>query len=192
MRAFTVKRSDIDRCPERRLDVSHYREDGTCMHRPSEQTVRTTDEFNMIWQNDADVYRAVCDLARDLLRRVPGMTDQTLGRNIKDRVFAWAYGGGWGYSDGWNGSAESWRDADRFPDWTEGGPPPGYRASPFSYFLDRAAYGFVSEERVGEEARDALDLEDGEGETSAPETGWTDSTYDNLNTSGFTGIHEES
>lgn len=185
MRAFTVKASDIARCPERRMDVAHYREDGSCGH-------VVTDEFNMIWQNDQDLYDAVLDMVRDLLRRVPGMTDQTIGVNVKGRVFAWAYGGGWGYSEGWGGATTSLRDGDRYPDWTEGGPPPGYRANPFSYFLDREAYGFINEEVVGEQAKDALDLEDDPGSGYAPNPIWGDTTAENLNTSGFTGIHESS
>lgn len=116
----------------------------------------TTDEFCLVWQNDQDVYNEVVAYVRDLLRQVPGMTDQTIGRNVKDRVFSWAYGGGWGYSSGWGGAVTSLRDSDRFPDWQEGPPPPGYRSTPFSYFLDRSTYGDISEERVGEEAREAL------------------------------------
>jgi hypothetical protein len=119
----------------------------------------TTHEFNLIWQNDQAVYNEVVEYVRDLLRGVPGMTDQTIGRNVKDRVFSWAYGGGWGYSYGWGHSTTSLRDADRYPDWTEGGPPPGYKAGPFSYFLDMDQYRFVSEEEVGDQARDALAIE---------------------------------
>lgn len=118
-----------------------------------------TTEFNLVWQNDQDVYHAVLDYARRLLTQVPGMTDQTLGRNVKDRVFSWAYGGGWGWATGWGESTSSLRDDDRYPTWTEGGPPPGYRATPFSYFLDREGYGGVSEEAVAEEVRDALGIE---------------------------------
>jgi hypothetical protein len=118
-----------------------------------------TTEFNLVWQNDQDVYHAVLDYARRLLAQVPGMTDQTLGRNVKDRVYSWAYGGGWGWATGWGESTSSLRDDDRFPDWVEGGPPPGYRVSPFSYFLDRETYGNVSEEHVAEEVREALDIE---------------------------------
>jgi hypothetical protein len=90
------------------------------------------------------------------------MTDQTIGRNVKDRVFSWAYGGGWGYSFGWGHATSSLRDQDRYPDWIEGPPPTGYRTTPFSYFLNRDRYGFVSEEEVGEQARDALGLESGD------------------------------
>lgn len=126
----------------------------------NERVAHATTEFNMIWQNDQDVYHAVLDDVRGMLRRVPGMTDQTIGRNVKDRVFSWAYGGGWGYSEGWVGTTTSLRDEDRYPDWHEGPPPAGYRPGPFSYFLPRSAYGYVNEETVGEEARDALGLED--------------------------------
>lgn len=121
--------------------------------------VHATTEFNMIWQNDQTVYNEVVDCVRDLLRKVPDMTDQTIGRNVKDRVFSWAYGGGYGFSDGWGHATSSLRDQDRYPDWTEGGPPPGYRANPFSYFLPTHAYGQVDEEAVGEDAREALGLE---------------------------------
>jgi hypothetical protein len=119
-----------------------------------------TTEFNMVWQNDQDVYVAVLDYAKALLHRTPGMTDQTLGRNVKDRVFAWAYGGGWGWRSGWADSTTSLRDEDRYPDWPDlTGPPEGYRPNPFSYFLTRDKYGEVSEEAVAEEVRDAFGIE---------------------------------
>jgi hypothetical protein len=118
-----------------------------------------TNEFCMIWQNDQDVYNAVIAYVRELLHGVPNMTEQTIGRNVKDRVFSWAYGGGWGYSEGWGGAAASLRDVEKYPDWIEGPPPPGYRNTPFSYFLDPHRYSYVNEEQVGEEARDALGLE---------------------------------
>jgi hypothetical protein len=35
MRYFTMTHSAIQRCPERRMDVEHYREDGTCEHQGS-------------------------------------------------------------------------------------------------------------------------------------------------------------
>jgi hypothetical protein len=119
-----------------------------------------TDEFNMIWENDQDVYKEVLAYAEGLLHRTPGMTDQTLGRNVKDRVFAWAYGGGWGWAYGWGHSMTSLRDQDRYPDWPDlTGPPDGYRPNPFSYFLTREQYGEVSEEDVAEAVRDALGIE---------------------------------
>lgn len=154
-RVLTITQADVDRCPLRSLAPAHYRQDGTCRCR----TNHATDEFNMVWQNDQDVYLAVLGLAREWLRRVPGMTDQTLGRNVKDRVFAWAFGGGWGWSSGWGGLPTSLRDQDRYPDWRKGDPPPGYRVSPFSYFLDREQYGDVDEVAVGEQVRDALEVE---------------------------------
>lgn len=120
-----------------------------------------TREFNMVWTNDQEVYHAVLAYARELLRGVPGMTDQTLGRNVKDRVFAWAYGGGWGWSSGWGGSTSSQRDEDRFPGWADmQEAPAGYRPTPFSYFLTREQYGEVSEEAIAEEVRDCLGIED--------------------------------
>lgn len=119
----------------------------------------STTEFNQIWQNDQDVYNAVLSYARSLVRGVPGMTDQTLGRNVKDRVFSWAYGGGWGWGAGWGGAETSLRDKDRYPHWEFGPAPADYRVSPFSYFPDREAYGDVSEEAIAEEVRDALGLE---------------------------------
>lgn len=96
-------------------------------------TNHETTEFNMIWQNDYHLYQAVLGFARDLLAQVPGMTDQALGRNVKDRVFAWAFGGGWGHAEGWDSRA-------------------------FDYFLTREDYGSVSEESVAEEVRDALGM----------------------------------
>jgi len=118
-----------------------------------------TTEFGLIWQNDQSVYTEVVEYVRDLLERNPHASDQTIGRNVKDRVFSWAYGGGYGYSDGWGGATASLRDDDRYPDWTEGPPPAGYRANPFSYFLPTHAYGAVDEDAVGEDAREALGLE---------------------------------
>lgn len=32
MRAFVIKRSDIDRCPSRSWLAGHWRDDGTCLH----------------------------------------------------------------------------------------------------------------------------------------------------------------
>ena len=119
-----------------------------------------THEFNMVWENDYALYHEVLDMVRPMVER--GLTDQTIGRNVKDRVFSWAFGGGWGYADGWGGATSSLRDDDRYPDWIEGPPPAGYRSGPFSYFLERDAYGAVDEEQVGESAREALGLEDGE------------------------------
>lgn len=118
--------------------------------------VHATGEFNRIWQNNQEVCHAVLDYARELLRTNPTITDMTLGRNVKDRVFAWAFGGGWGYSTGWGGATSSLRDSDRYPGWVEGPPPPGYRANPFSYFLPTHAFGRVDEEEVGEEVRETI------------------------------------
>jgi len=125
----------------------------------NEDAAHATNEFNMIWQNDQTVYNEVIDYVKDCLRRVPNMTDQTLGLNVKARVFSWAHGGGWGYSDGWGHATSSLRDDDRYPDWHEGPPPAGYRSGPFSYFLPKEAYGLVDEVEVGEQARDALGIE---------------------------------
>jgi hypothetical protein len=122
-------------------------------------TNHATTEFNLIWQNDQAVYHEVVAMVRDMLRRNPGITDQTIGRNVKDRVFSWAYGGGWGFDTGWGHATSSLRDEDRYPDWVEGPPPAGYRATPFSYFLDRGLYGDVDDAAVGEDAREALGIE---------------------------------
>lgn len=92
-----------------------------------------TREFNMHWQNDYDLYKEVVSLAREMLRRVPGMTQQTIGRNVKDRVFAWQQGGGWGYDDG--------------------------RKHVRALEYLRVAHADVQEDLVGEEVLDALGLE---------------------------------
>ncbi len=34
MRAFAIKRSDIDRCPIRSLSAEHYNDDGSCLCEP--------------------------------------------------------------------------------------------------------------------------------------------------------------
>jgi hypothetical protein len=125
----------------------------------SEDVAHATTEFNLVWQNDQDIYNAVLDYARNMSPRMEFQTDQTLGRNVKDRVFAWCYGGGWGFSEGWGGSTTSLRDDDRYPDWKDGGPPANYRANPFSYFLTKEQYHLVSEEAIAEDVREALGIE---------------------------------
>ena len=40
-----------------------------------------TREFNLLWTGDHDAYQHVVATARDALRKVPNMTDQTLGFN---------------------------------------------------------------------------------------------------------------
>lgn len=52
----------------------------------AEEATRT---FGMHWADDYALYHAVLDEARELLYHVPGMTDQTLGRNIRDTVARW-------------------------------------------------------------------------------------------------------
>lgn len=41
MRAFAITADDVGHCPEHRLDVAHYREDGTCRCGP--RAVSTVD-----------------------------------------------------------------------------------------------------------------------------------------------------
>lgn len=98
---------------------------------------KNAETFNFIStvDNDFDLYEAVKAYTVDLLDRHPWMTDQTLGRNIKDRVFAWANGGGWGYDC-----------------------PPRFQN--VLQYLDLADYGRVNEEEVAESVRDALDVEE--------------------------------
>jgi len=50
---------------------------------------RATWAFDLHWSNDEPLYRAVLDYSRELLRRVPTMTQQTLGRNVRDTVQRW-------------------------------------------------------------------------------------------------------
>lgn len=52
-------------------------------------TDRADTAFRINWTGDHNLYTAVMHHARMLLRRVPGMTDQTLGRNIRDAVQRW-------------------------------------------------------------------------------------------------------
>lgn len=127
-----------------------------------------TRNFNMVWENDYDVYHLVLAHSRDLLKQVPSMTDQTLGRNVKDYVFALRNGGGWGWPEGF-GSAHArhvlqWIGAD--------------------------TYGEVSEEEVAEQVRELLGIESPQDEEEGPEAdpGWHDTTADNLNTSGSIGF----
>jgi hypothetical protein len=104
---------------------------------PREEVEYATRNFNMVWQNDYDVYHLVLDKARDCLRQVPGMTDQTLGRNVKDYVFALRCAGGWGYPTGMG--------------------TPQVRAT--LQWIDVADYGKVSEEEVAEQVRELLGIE---------------------------------
>lgn len=130
-----------------------------------------TQNFNMVWQNDYDVYHLVLGQARALLRSLPSMTDQTLGRNLKDYVFALRNGGGYGHPDGF------------------GSP----RIRHTLQWIGADTYGGVSEEDVAEDVRELLGIE--WPEEYAPESepvdeggGWHDTTADNLNTSGSIGF----
>lgn len=60
---------------------------------------QATFEFCSTVDNHEALYYAVRDYARDLLRGLPTMSDQALGRNVRDRVLSWAFGGGWGFDN---------------------------------------------------------------------------------------------
>lgn len=47
--------------------------------------------FEQITANDPDLYHDLLNVAVAMLDRVPSMTDQTLGRNVKDHVLGWLY-----------------------------------------------------------------------------------------------------
>ena len=49
--------------------------------------------------NDEALYIACREYVRELLTSVPTMTEQTIGVNLKNRLQAWAFGGGWGWPD---------------------------------------------------------------------------------------------
>lgn len=91
--------------------------------------------FSVIWHNDYDLHHALIDYSRQLLRSVPGMTDQTLGRNIKDRVYSWANGGGYGYDN-----------APRFVD-------------VLRHLQPDTPYAEVNEDEVGADMRETLALQ---------------------------------
>lgn len=91
----------------------------------------------MVWENDYDVYHLVLNKARECLKQVPTMTDQTLGRNIKDYVFALRCAGGWGYPEGM------------------GSP----RVRSVLQWIKVEDYGSVSEEVVAEQVRELLGIE---------------------------------
>lgn len=63
---------------------------------PSGYANQATFDLVVAYNNHEELYRATVAYAGDLLERVPGMTPQTMGRNVKDQLFAWAFGGGWG------------------------------------------------------------------------------------------------
>lgn len=97
---------------------------------------RATWDFNLHWQNDYDLYHAVLTHARGLLLLVPTMTDEALGRNVKDRVHAWAVGGGcYGF---YYGDTRFMRVLST---------------------LDVGNYGEVDDREVGEHVREALAIE---------------------------------
>lgn len=95
-------------------------------------TYTATEQFNLHWQNDQDFYNAVLDYARAFLRRVPGMTAQTLGLNIRNDVHRWCDEGyvsalGWDPDAGRPGprtAVVQRNQLQRFPGWVM---PKGYR-----------------------------------------------------------------
>lgn len=103
----------------------------------SEDAEYATRNFNMVWENDYEVYHLVLALGRDLVRRQPNMTAQTLGRNVKDYVFALRNRGGWGYPTGM-------------------GTP---HTANVLQWIDATSHGLVSEEEVAEQVRDLLGIE---------------------------------
>lgn len=99
--------------------------------------------FNLHWTNDYSLYHAVLDYSRGLLRRVPSMTDQTLGRNVRDAVQRWCE----------DGVAEplGWQDR-------------AYTIKPAVLEMMRREvedFNRVSEEAVGAEVRELLGEEAG-------------------------------
>ena len=108
-----------------------------------ERVERATWAFNLHWQNDEPLYRAVIMFGRVCLGRVPNMTDQTLGRNVRDAVRRWCVdrqvtGLGW--------------DADL-------GYPPVSRSVLAMLAEEVGEFNLVSEETVGEEVREAMVIE---------------------------------
>jgi hypothetical protein len=96
-------------------------------------------DFDVIWSNDFALYEAVKSHGQHLLDWLPSMTDQTLGRNIKDGVRAYVHGGGWGYSD--------------VPEWYRGIPSVKTKENLKSLDLSK-----VNEDNFGHAVRDALGL----------------------------------
>lgn len=58
MEAFTIKSSDIARCPYRILTVEHYREDGTC------KCTYRQDELDAVYDACLKDIREAAELAR--------------------------------------------------------------------------------------------------------------------------------
>ena len=50
-----------------------------------------TYRFEQFAPNVLSLYTDLCNVAREMLRRVPSMTDETLGANIKLHVRSWVY-----------------------------------------------------------------------------------------------------
>jgi hypothetical protein len=89
--SIIINHSDVAACPITSLSPRHYREteDGIKC-RCGEVTNNAAGwYFSLHWSNDYALYHAVLDHARELLHRVPTMTDQTLGRNLRDAVQRW-------------------------------------------------------------------------------------------------------
>jgi hypothetical protein len=76
--------------------------------RPGEEKLmnHATWAFSLWWSNDEPLYRNVLAYATECLRRVPNMTDQTLGLNVRIEVQRWCMDGqatvlGWGPAKGY-------------------------------------------------------------------------------------------
>lgn len=97
--------------------------------------------FDMVWSNDRGIYDAIRKEGKHLLSVVPGMTDQTLGLNIKTMILATMNKGGWGYP----GVPDEFKGVD-FSNLTG------------SMTLDQMRN--VNETEFGEKVRTALETED--------------------------------
>lgn len=53
--------------------------------------------FDVVWANDQELYEAIKSHARAMRPVWEVMTDQTLGRNMKDAIRAMVNDGGWGW-----------------------------------------------------------------------------------------------
>lgn len=104
---------------------------------------QTTFELIATVENNQELYEAMKAYTRTCLERVPGMTDQTLGMNLRLRLYAWAAGftveTGWGFDDV---------------------ALPHHRFEKALEYYDRTKHGLVNEMELVQMAKTALELDE--------------------------------
>lgn len=103
---------------------------------------RTENEtLDMHYSNDQDLYHCVLAYAAWCLKRIPSMSNQTLGRNVRDNLQRWAAEGrvtrlGWG--------------PDHYPQ---------VRPEVLATMANEVTWVYVVEDQLGMDVRESLGLE---------------------------------